>query len=344
MDMRLTDTVELKAAILVTGLRNGSVCIYRTVLAHAQPIRFDQINKFRAHKRDVRALCIHPTKDVLVSSTIYPDYHGVHGVKIKIWSIQELTSPHLIKQIAHTGGVSFAKYSPSGALLTGGSVGYTECFIHLYGVGPLYSLVWSWKALGRVLAIDWSPSGKRFAASFFTPDPDLDFHVRVWDSTFHVLYSFTHDRGYNGCYTTRFASDDLLISSALDNNLHSHNIPKAEVKTLTFPHAVRAVAKLSSEIVCASCDDNMLHIYKVYEGQLHLVATLPHNPCKSLVSCLCPYNNAGYVLASSNGARYMDISVTNILNWLREAKKIILNNEILPFYGDVHNIIFTYLI
>jgi len=95
--MRATE--DTTAVILLTGLYNGKVCIYRTPLSHTQPIRFYLLKRFQAHTDywGVTAVHMNATKPVFVSCD---------DCSIKIWrfreyiglsSLREVKAPLLIK-------------------------------------------------------------------------------------------------------------------------------------------------------------------------------------------------------------------------------------------------------
>ena len=331
VDMRYTE--DRSAAILLVGLWNGEVCIYRAPLSHAQPIHFDVLKRFRAHSAEVHVIHMHPTKPVFVSAS--------EDCLVKIWSVREATAPLLVKSIKHPGTVWSARYSSSGLLLTGcGEVGGV---LRVYGMEPLCSLRWSCEfgAHTEFYSVAWSPSN-HIAAVF---GASRAYTVQVWDSDFHTLFQHKQN-GVVWCDSAlSFASDDVLISSGgKSKNLYLYNIPKSKATTYPCPDTVLAVTSLSSEIVCASCYDNMLRVYKVHGSQLQLLATLPHTACFSLASCLYPYKDTGYVLAFSDLCSHnIHISVTSRFSyWVEDVTKIVLSSEILPFCRDVINM-FKYL-
>jgi len=129
------------------------------------------------------------------------------------------------------------------------------------------------------------------------------------------------------------------------DELSLYHIPKFKVITYRCP--ALAVMAVNSETVLVSCLDNTLRIYKVHGNQLRLLATVPHKKCAMWTSCLYPYRDAGYVLASMElWATGVDISVTSSrFNQYRvqEVTKILFNSKVLPFCEDVSKIILRYL-
>jgi len=334
MDMRPTE--DMTAAILITGLFNGDVCIYRTPLSYTKPIHFQLLKRFHPHNDWVSAISIHPTKPLFITSSV--DH------KTKIWDLKEAAVPVLIKNIEQPDSVQSARYSPSGMLLTGCGDGV----LRVYDVEPLCSLRWHYKFPGffvRICSVAWSPSN-HIACSFYSPRSGAA--IRVWDSTFHTLFEHKQSSLQRGNYGLSFAWDDLLLCAGYDaNTLYTYNISKSKVTTYRCAASVWAVTALSSEFVCVSCEDDMLRIYKVMPGcQLRFLTSLPCERFYSLASCVYPYKkDGGYVLASANFAKDVHISVTSRFNWYwtQEVTKITLNSKILPFCRDVHKIIMRYL-
>jgi len=333
VDMRPTE--DMTAAILVTAI-HCDVGIFRTPLSGTQPIKFELLKRFRAHTSCIYALHLHPTKRMFVSAGA--------GLKVKIWSLQKMKAPLLVDDIKHPASVFSARYSHSGLLLTGCDDGV----LRVYDVEPLCCLRWRCKLAGRICSVAWSPCN-RIAASFKEVKPRL-YAVAVWDSTFHIMFKRKQKCVLNGNHGLSFASDDLLLcSSGTANNLCLYNIPTATVTAYAYryPKMVRAVTALSAEIICTSCVDNKLRVYKLHgrNNQLRLLATLPYQWCTSLASCVYPHNDAGYVLASTDCTLDVRISVTSRFNryWVRAVTYIMLNSKILPFCRDVQKIVFKYL-
>ena len=151
--------------------------------------------------------------------------------------------------------VLVAKYSLNGLLLTGCMGG----MLRVYGVEPLCSLRWSCKVTGWFWSVAWSPTN-RIAAVFLSGDA---YAVRVWDSAFHVLLEHRQDGALDSNNGIVFASDDLLLCSGQEaHTLYLYNIHESKITTC-LSHPVHAVAILSSELVCASGDDDMLRVYNV---------------------------------------------------------------------------------
>jgi len=332
-------TEDMTGAILITGLFNGDVCIYRTPLSYTKPIEFQLLKRFHPHTDWVSAISIHPTKPLFVTA-------GFHDHKVKIFVFGEVSNPLLIKCIEHPSVVGSVKYSHSGLLLTGCSFG----FLHVYDVEPLCSLLWYCELPGSIGSVAWSPSN-HIAASFHLAAAGGGA-VRVWDSAFHTLFEHKQRDIVVGNYGLLFASDDLLICAGNDsNNLYSYNISKSEVATYRCTATVSAITALSDEIVCVACDDNMLRIYSrnnsVSCRHLRLLAALPCITIapSSLASCMHACYDAGYVLAFGGFDKDVHISVTRRFNcyWVQKVMKIILNSKILPFCRDVDKIILRYL-
>jgi len=329
-------------ATLITGLYNGDVSIYRTPLcnshshthAHAQRIHFQLLKRFHAHTHIVTAVHIHATtnnKPIFATSSL--------DSTVKIWRLKDVI-PLLIKRIEyHPFSVHTAKYSHSGLLLTGCG----DCVLRMYGT--TLRLLWSCKLATRICSVAWSPSNH--FACFFQARSGYYF-VQVWDSsTFHTRFKHKQDNAFYCNYSLSFASDDLLLcSGGTSRNLYAYNIAKNKVTAYSYYSGIRAIMSLSSELVCTSCLDGMLRVYELHGTELRLLATLPYEWCSSLVSCLCPSKDTGYVLASAHWSS-MDvrISVTSRFNlyWVREVTKIMLNSKVLPFCRDVHKIIWRYL-
>jgi len=328
---------EGSAAILLTGSYGGYVSIYRTPLSHIHPVQFELLKCFSAHPCAVNALSMHPTKPMFVSAG--------DDTAVKIWNINDITSPVVIKCIMHSDRVICAKYSQESNLLL---TGCDDGMLCVYGVEPLCSVRWRCKLPGDICSVAWSPSN-RIAASFrIRSHTDTLFGVQVWDSTFHTLFKH-HDQGgalAENCGLS-FPSDELLICSGyLSQKFYSYNIPKSKVTVYACDSFVWAVTALSSEIVCISYTGEMLRVYKIHGCQLQLLATLPFGRCTSLSSCAYPYNNAGYILASAHyNMVNVHISVTSRFNryWVQEVTKIILDSDVLPFCVDVHKIILKYV-
>lgn len=329
--MDIYPTEDMTAAILITGLTTGDIFIYRTPLSSTQPIKFDLLQCNQAHTTPVLAIHIHRTKSLFVSAS---------DGNVKIWNIADPSLPSLIKSIEHPGIVNSAKYSTSGLLLTG-------CFdgvLRMYGVEPLCSLRWSCKLGGEINSVAWS-SRTYMAASYFLRNL---CQVRVWnqqDCLFLVNHALPKWLGLENI-ALLFASDTLLLGTS-SYGVYAWNI-KAKNKHIQFtltetPAEGSALTLLNSEMVCASCYDNMLRVYKVHEGEPELFAALPFNMCTTMGSCLYPYNNHGCVLASAVEGEDVRISVTSSFTWLQDVTKITFSNKILPFFEDVHNVIFQYL-
>jgi len=220
------------------------------------------------------------------------------------------------------------------ALCFGGAPNCWELFLRLHGLRQITSSPLS------------SPVTRVVAFKYGTP-------------SFHTIFKHTPlNRSFTGNSGMSFASDDLLICSGYQSNkFYSYNISKSKVTVYPYPDIVGAVISLSSEFVSVSCADDMIRVYKVYDNQLRLLATLPHKRgyshkicyslrCYSMCSCLYPYNDAGYVLACSDDpSPNLFINVTSRFNryWVQEVAKRILNSKILPFCRDVHKIIWQYL-
>jgi len=329
MDMRATD--DMSAAIVVIGLDDGHVRIFKTPLSHTKPIQFQLLKQFQAHTDCINALHMHATKPLFATGS---DDHNV-----KIWSAlrKKSTDPLLIKCIEHADYVTSVRYSPSGLLLTGCNDGV----LRVYGAEPLCSPRWSCKLSNSIGAVAWSPSN-RIACSFLIGHSGT---VQVWDSDFHPIFQHKQHGALRFNFGLSFVSDDLLLcSSYASKTLYSYNIPNSEVTAYPFPDFVFGVTSLTSEIVCASCEDNVLRVYKVHGTKLRLLATLPHEGSVNLVSCVYPFKDAGYMLVSSSQSTCFHVSVTSRFNiyWVREVMKIVLNSKILPFCRDVHKIIFKY--
>jgi len=338
MHMRASD--DMTSAILLIGLNNGDVDLYRTRLSHS-PIRFHLLKRLHAHTDTVNAIHMHPTDEVLFVSASDDD-------NVKIWSIKaELKAPVLIKCIEHPDCVWGVKFSRSGMLLTGGDGGV----LRVYGVEPLCSLRWRCKLPGAVYLVAWSPSN--FIAALFDVRTG-GCAVKVWDSTFHAL--FEHKHIYALCYNNglSFASDYLLVCSGRTSKyLCAYDISKSKVKVTAYPYKVNrypymvaAVTALSYDIVCETCDDYMIRIYQVQETQLRLLATLPHECGNYLSGCVYPCTDAGYVLAStkfSDKDVYIEVTCRFNQYWMKEVTNILFNTASLPFCRDVHKLILKYL-
>jgi len=326
---------DMTSAILVIGLDNGDVAIYRTPLSRTQLVEFQLLKCLHAHTNCVNALHLHAVKPLFVSAS--NDY------KVKIWDIREMTTPILVKCIVHPSFVFSAKYSLSALLL----VGCSDCYLRVYGVEPQYSLLWRCKLAGPIYSVAWSPSN-HFAASFYSRGFfSSSAGVHVWNSNFNAVFQHKQDSVLWGNYGLSYITDDLLLCSGWQsNNAYLYNIPKRKVVSYMYPMAVRAVTALNSEFVCTSCCDDVIRVYKLHGHRLRLLATLPHRRCMSLASCLCLYEDAGYVIASADWENTdLRIDITSRLNryWIREVTKIIINCKILPFCRNVYKIIFKYL-
>jgi len=329
--LRATD--DMSAAILVVALDNGDVCIYRTPLSHTKPIQFHLLKRLHAHAGVVNTAFIHPTKPLFVTAS--NDY------TVKVWTLKSGTGPLPIKCIEHPTSVCYAKYSPSGLLATCCTGG----FLRVYGVEPLFSLRWSCQLPQAIYGIAWSPSNHLAAIHG-------DIQVRVWDTAFRTVFQHKLINAscyYGSGYILVFASDDVLLCSGFHSGiLYSCNIPNSTVTAHKPKNGkqVLAVTALSSEIMCVSYNGDTLRVYKVHGTELRLLATLPFTESYILSSCVCPYKDAGYVLASADwDSTDVFISVTSRFNryWVQEVTKIVLNSTILPFCTDVEKIILQYL-
>jgi len=353
MDMH--SNADWTAVTLIVGSHDGDIIIYHTPLSymHTQPVRFQLLKSFRAHTDCVESLHVHRTKPLFVSA-------GCDN-NVKIWSLShthtELNAPPLlITSIPHPESVPSVKYSHSDLLLTGCRDGV----LRVYGVEPLCSLLWSCKLSGRVCTVAWSPSNHRIAACF---GDDMscgrdDYVVRTWNWTDIVKLNVKSVNAepritykLRGNYVVVFASDDLLLCTTNQSrNLLLYNICTSKVTTYQYPRPslIATVTALSSELVCVTTSDDMLRMYRVHGSELQLFATFPYGWSGDLVSSLCPYGDAGYMLASWTVKRTswntdVHISVTSKLSyWFPALTKMMFKSTILPFCKDVYKIILKY--
>jgi len=345
LHMRAIDDNDMTALLLLTGLFNGDIAIYRSPLSHAQLIEFTLLQCFHAHNGCITVLHIHPTKLMFVSAS--PD-------GVKIWGLKDVThtTPQLIQYIKLIPNcVQSAKLSHIDMLLTGCDNGV----IRVRDVKPPCSLRWICHLPGGIYSVAWSPSSSRIAASFHTSSAAGMCGVQVWDSTFRTLFKHLGQHGaYCNNFGMSFASDDLLICSGYTSRrMYAYNIQTS--KGAIYPHSDDVFAVMSSlslQIVCASCCDGTMRIYEVLhnESALRLLETLYHRNCTSLVSYWYPYKDVGYVCASvGRSMRQVRIRVTNRFNqyWVQKVTKVLFNSNtgsaILPFCRDVHKIILKYL-
>jgi len=328
VDIRPTE--DITAAILLVGLENGDVHIYRTPFSHTQPLQFRIFKRFHAHQYCVFTILMHPTKPLFLTVS--------NNCILKIWRFAEVADPLLVKRIEHPDYVNCAKYTPSGLLVTGCADGV----LRVYSEDPLYSLRWSCQLGAEIVLVACSPSNN-IAAAFCK----VKYHhliVQVWDSTFHTLFEHK-ERSVFYLRGMSFASDDLLVGCAL-KYLYLYNISESKATVHTCPDYIPSrIATICPEIVCTSSGDEMLRVYKVHGNELRLLATCPHEMYRSLASCVYPYNDAGYILVSAlHSSGDVHISVASRFDhWVREVAKILFNTKILPFCRDVDKIILKYL-
>lgn len=358
-------------AILLVGLENGDVSIYRTVLSWTQPIKLCLVKQLSAHVYPVMVLHIHPTKPLFVSS-------GDCRQSVSVWSFQKATSPRLITELWHPYIVSSAKISHSGAILTGCLDGW----LRVFNMAPWCSLRWKCNVHGPIYSVAWSPSSHRIAASFGNGKRHV---VQVWDArtlAMHVIgkavipdHFGTRLFNLHRCYSARingmfvrgaavmggmignlgvsFPSNDFVLCCgslelSVSNCLYSFNIPKSTVTSYQSYSckamiSAQGIIALNSKIVCASYDlwgkrRSRVSVYKLEGTNLRELAALPCVAGSLLAGCMLPYDNNRFVLACS-GAGFVSIHVSG-------SNKLTSDSifRILPFCTDVQKIIFKYLV
>jgi len=84
-----------------------------------------------------------------------------------------------------------------------------------------------------------------------------------------------------------------------------------------LPHHVESVVALSSEVVGAQCEDDMLRLYKVDGNDPRLLVSLPHTCRWRLATCVypCSGKETGFMLASLTGGD-VHISITTSQVWI----------------------------
>jgi len=212
LDMRPFD--DESAAILMAGLYNGDIVMYRSALSRTAPIQFHLLKRFHAHTDGIFVLHIATTKRLFVSSS---------HENVKIWRFRQGKVPLLVKYIQHPDSVGIAKFSSSGLLVTG----CDDYILRVYGVEPLCSLCWSCKLPGDIISIAWSPSSNRIAVSFLSVWVDRTVGrvaasfgagrrfvntLRVWED-FRIVLEETQHNACSYDQGLSFVSDDLLLCS-----------------------------------------------------------------------------------------------------------------------------------
>jgi len=318
------------AVILIAGQRNGDVSLYTAPIScqkqrqQQQRVQFTLRKQWHAHTCCVTCLHLHYSKPVFVSTS--------SDKTVKVQSIQDVTTPRLIKNLPHPEVCWCVKYSRSGLLLTCCDDGV----IRVYDKEPLLSLRWTSQTLGDIYSVSWSPAN-RIAAS--VRSESFSYFVQAWDSSFCTLFKRAQENIVFRNNGLVFASNDLLICSGADSNMvcwYYMCKPKimSALKTslplctdvlkiiITYlplvthmtnePYSdtVGAVTALSSQLVCSSCEDDMLRIYKLHGNgnERCLLTSLSHKYCDYLVSCVCPGKETGFLLAST-GDRSKDVHV-----------------------------------
>jgi len=114
------------AVILITGDASGGIAIFKSSL---QPIKFALQHRFQAHTtgQNVHALHLHPGQSLFVSTSVRSNDLSNEPADVKVWNIQDITSPRLVKCIPHPHRVCCAKYSESGLIATGCNDGILPC-------------------------------------------------------------------------------------------------------------------------------------------------------------------------------------------------------------------------
>jgi len=236
--MRAID--DMTALLLLTGLSNGDITIYRTPLSYTQPIQFTHLKHFHAHDDRISVLHIHATKLMFVSAST--------DGGVKIWSLKDVThtTPLLIQYIKlHPDRVNSAKLSHGDMLLTGCDNGV----IRVRSVKPPFYLRWMSLLPGGIYSVAWSPSSNRIAASFHTTA--CMCAVQVWDSsTFRTLFKHSQNGAFVNNYGMSFASEDLLICSGyISQNMYTYNIQTSKVTTYPYHDEVCTTKHFTSIVI-----------------------------------------------------------------------------------------------
>jgi len=317
---------DMKSVVLIIGYANGDASIYKTSLSRTQHLNFTLQHRWHAHNMDVAALHIHHNALRFVS--------GSYDTDVKVWNIEDITTPRLIKRLAHPNLHFSATYSPSGRIVTG----CIDGVLRVYEQEPLLSLCWNFETPSYIYSVACSPSN-RIAASFTSGISNV---VQVWDSAFQTLFRLRQESVICRNNGLVFASNDLLISSGgASKKVYWYHMSKPKVMDVfmeknvlpfcrdvckiiitylpfvthvthhTLPNRVGAVTALNSQLAISSCRNGVLYLY---ENKTRLLGSLPYYYAEALVTCVypCTGKRTGFVLASAYaGYGYdVDISVT----------------------------------
>jgi len=181
MNMNSTTTASAAAAaaaILIVGLCNGEVIIYNALLSTSttttssttQCIQFTLLKCLRAHNDVTTSLHFHRSRLLFASASLDAD--------VKVWSLNNMKRPRLIKRLWHVSPVCCVRYSQSGNLLTGCLHGW----LRVFEPEPLFSLRWKFHGAQPVRSVAWSPSNGIAASFGFKHLRDIGF-IQVQDST-----------------------------------------------------------------------------------------------------------------------------------------------------------------
>jgi len=196
LDMR--SSKDSTAVILITGLENGDVRVYKSPLSHTQRLHFTLQHRFHPHSGYVYDVNLHPHKALFISASEDAD--------LKVWNIKDVTAPRLIKRIPHPAAVYCCKYSRSSLIATG----CADRVLRVYDKEPLLSLCWSFdtSCSGYIQCVAWSPSN--YIAASFALVNSCD--VQVWDSAFQTVFKLRQEGASCSRNGLVFASNDLLMS------------------------------------------------------------------------------------------------------------------------------------
>jgi len=245
---------DINAVILITGLNNGDIIIYKAPLSlhtgtHTR-MHFTAQHQFKAGQVHaghvpIYALHMHYHKTLFITASMYT---------LKVWNFTHITAPRLMKIIRHKPRMNCAKYSQSGLIATG----CNDFILRVYEKEPLYALRWSFKASGQIVSVAWSPSN-RIAAAF---EADMLVAVRVWDSSFQPLFKFRKNRCFYGNCAVVFASNNLLMwSGHASNKVYWYHMSKPKVMNVFTDTNVLPFCRDVLKIIITTChSSDIAHI------------------------------------------------------------------------------------